>query len=227
MRHLLLSIVTLFVFGLSPARAEIITINASGAGLCYQDFCNNIERTRILDVGAGGYDFMRNWFNFELQGFSDRTVTGATVSIWSWGMPAVSSGDTAPASDPYNLYLLDIWTSEQVEYSLIDPDYGTYVGSAPDSEINSTKSRYINFTLTGAALARLAYDIVYNETAVFGGTFEGHHSVFSGTGWPRPQLTLTLAPIASSPTPVSVPEPATLGLLGIGALGLLVRRRKA
>ena len=70
----------------------------------------------------------------------------------------------------------------------------------------------------GGALAHLYASAVVNASG-------DYFTVASGHGGGTPQSTMVAAAFNAAP-PVAIPEPSTTALLGLGALGLILRRRK-
>jgi hypothetical protein len=157
---------------------------------------------------------------------------GGSVSLTNFqlGLSAISSGGAGSQTYQLNLYAL---TSDPNTFPLATTGsnlLGQSLASVPSSGANSV---LYGFALSGAdapTLAPGAYVLGISTTGAGGFIARGPDGVYAGgtvvnnggqTGAAANReavFSLTFAP---------VPEPASLGLLGIGAIGLLTRRRQA
>ena len=208
-KRIVLGLVVL-VISSAQSDAGVITINRSGSGsMSNQGFDNgNLAGTNYLAGLVGAQDF-RNHFDFLIPEFTD-TIISATLSLKNNFTPGPShTGGT----NTYTISKLGSYGS----YSYSDIGQGTNYGSVNISSVGT-----VLVTLNAAAIS----DILAEKGGAFrvGGVITGGGSDFgwSGSGVVGDvQLTLNTAP-------ATVPEPTSMAIFGLGALGMAYRaRRKA
>jgi hypothetical protein len=177
---------------------------------------NGLEAVKVtFSTGHTTY-FKFKFTDLDHDGENDADVTGATIS------DSVARTDTATVGTMIRVNPVDSFSVQQVFPTGSRSD--TNLDGTPDTIPTSNYSATTTFRLEGFSQdppAGPGYDASAKSTgpgALFGIAVVPTGTVVSAFG--------SLAPDKGYVTSFDGPEPATLGLISVGAIGLLARRRR-
>jgi hypothetical protein len=212
----------LFGFGTLTARADSVTLNATNTGFYTNSGFHDATNANYVTGQFGGIQ-THSFFVFDLSSVTGN-VTGATIRI---SFPDLGYFSNDP-SETFGLYDVStpitslIASNAGATGTFADLASGTLYGTTTVQETASGMT--VSFNLNAAAIAALNGN---HSMFAFGGALTSLNGaldqyLFGGTGdfSDIVQLALTTSPTAT------VPEPATITLLGTSLLGLAAAARR-
>jgi fibronectin-binding autotransporter adhesin len=214
---------------------------AVAAGATLIDVANSVlpSMTTAGSLNINGSMIIQN--SPSLQTITTAVGQGYNGGTWNGSGPGIISSSAA-AADSKHLTALGVIQNDNGAGS---PLYSTFEGSGSatlnDSDVLIKYTYYgdtdLNGEVDGTDYSRIDNGCLNNLTGWFNGDFN-YDGVINGSDYTlidnafntqgaqiSAELASATAQIAGSGTS-AVPEPTTLGLLGIGAVGLLGRRRR-
>jgi hypothetical protein len=186
---------------------------------------NGSVQTATLNVTVPTLPTGYNPANFLVGLPSASDTVGNAAGLTQAQLAAATYPQVDPVSGLYNAGAVNTYTASTTPITLIDAENGdtTLVGSVTGADFNVVSNNF------GTGTKWVTGNMTPGDSAVTGADFNLVSNNFGGTYGPGVATGSGVSADISAQIgggSASVPEPASLGLLGISALGLLSRRKR-